>query len=109
VAERAAYLQQLQAGLFGRMAEIAETITAEVGMPITLSNMIQVGLPATVMGTFAQIASEFQFEEQIGKSATRWSSASRSASSAASRRGTTRSIRSSRRSRPRSPPAAPSS
>jgi len=68
VAERASWLQRIQAGLFGRMQEIAETITAEVGMPITLSNMIQVGLPATVMGSYAQIVAEFPFEERIGNS-----------------------------------------
>ena len=68
VVDRCDYLQRLQAGLFARMPEIAETITAEVGMPINLSNMIQVGLPATVMGSYAQIAEEFQFEEHIGNS-----------------------------------------
>jgi betaine-aldehyde dehydrogenase len=68
VEERANYLQKLQEGIFGRMQEIAETITAEVGMPLNLSTMIQVGLPGTVMGSYAQLAREFHFEEQINHS-----------------------------------------
>src|SRR6266581_8052618 len=68
VEERAKYLQRLQEGLSARMGDIANVVTAEVGMPLNLSIMIQAGLPTMVMGSFAQIVGEFPFEEQIGNS-----------------------------------------
>ncbi|TML62680.1 MAG: aldehyde dehydrogenase family protein [Actinobacteria bacterium] len=68
VEERAKYLQRLQEGLSARMGDIANIVTAEVGMPLNLSMMIQAGLPTMVMGSFAQIVGEFPFEEQIGNS-----------------------------------------
>ncbi len=67
-AERAAYLGKLQEGLSARTQEIAETISAEVGMPIKLATMIQAGLPTMVMGSFAQLTKTHVFEEQIGNS-----------------------------------------
>jgi acyl-CoA reductase-like NAD-dependent aldehyde dehydrogenase len=68
VEERAQILEKLQAGLGARMTEIAETIAREVGMPIRMSTMIQAGLPTMVMGSFAQIVKNFQWEETIGNS-----------------------------------------
>ncbi len=67
-AERAAYLLQIQAGIAARSTEIAETIAGEVGMPLSLSAMIQAGLPALTFGAAAQIASTYVFEEQAGNS-----------------------------------------
>ena len=64
VAERAAYLQKIQAGLAARTQEIAETIAGEVGMPMRLSTMIQAGLPTMNFGVFAQLAASYPFEEQ---------------------------------------------
>src|SRR5207302_32366 len=55
-------------GLQGRMAEIGQLIAGEVGMPINLSMMIQVGLPTMDFGSVPQIASEFLWEEQVGNS-----------------------------------------
>jgi acyl-CoA reductase-like NAD-dependent aldehyde dehydrogenase len=68
VEERAKYLQRLQEGLNGRMQEIADTITAEVGMPLMFPQLIQAGLPALVMGSYVDIVNQFPFEEQIGNS-----------------------------------------
>jgi aldehyde dehydrogenase (NAD+) len=67
-AERAAYLQKIQAGIAGRTKEIAETIAAEVGMPLALSTMIQAGLPTLTFASAAQLASSYVFEEQSGNS-----------------------------------------
>ncbi|MGD0525805.1 MAG: aldehyde dehydrogenase family protein [Polyangiaceae bacterium] len=67
-AERAAYLQKIQAGLAARADEIAETISAEVGMPVGLSKMIQAGLPTLTFGAAAQTATSYVFEEQSGNS-----------------------------------------
>jgi aldehyde dehydrogenase (NAD+) len=67
-AERAAYLRKLQAGLLARQAEIAETIAAEVGMPLKLAGPIQAGLPTMEMGSFADIAEGYTYEEEVGNS-----------------------------------------
>jgi len=66
--ERAKHLQRIQEGLMARLSELAELISTEVGMPIRLSGMIQVGLPTAQMGNYAQILRDFSFEEQIGNS-----------------------------------------
>ena len=68
VEERQKYLVRLNEALQARSAEIAETIAGEVGMPITWSTMIQAGLPAGNMATFATLLDSFEFEEEIGNS-----------------------------------------
>jgi betaine-aldehyde dehydrogenase len=67
-AVRAEYLQKIQAGIAARSPEIAETIAAEVGMPIALSTMIQAGLPTLTFGSAAQLATTYEFEEKTGNS-----------------------------------------
>lgn len=67
-AERAAFLQKISAGLAARQNEIAEIIASEVGMPLPLATMVQAGMPAMVMGSFAKLLGEYSFEEQIGNS-----------------------------------------
>ncbi len=68
VEERQKYLVRLNEALQARSAEIAEVIAGEVGMPITWSTMIQAGLPAGNMQTFATLLDTFEFEEEIGNS-----------------------------------------
>jgi acyl-CoA reductase-like NAD-dependent aldehyde dehydrogenase len=68
VEERQKYLVRLNEALQARSPEIAETIAGEVGMPITWSTMIQAGLPAGNMQTFATLLDTFEFEEEIGNS-----------------------------------------
>ena len=53
--ERAAYLMKIHAGLEARTDEIAQTIAQEVGMPLMLSNLIQVGLPKANFAIAAQL------------------------------------------------------
>ncbi len=68
VEERAKMLSRISEGLAARTDEIAQTISREVGMPMTLSGAIQVGLPT---GAFAEIATqitEFDWEEELGNS-----------------------------------------
>jgi betaine-aldehyde dehydrogenase len=67
-ADRAAFLQKISAGLAARQNEIAEVIASEVGMPLPLATMVQAGMPAMVMGSYAKLLGEFSFEEQIGNS-----------------------------------------
>jgi aldehyde dehydrogenase (NAD+) len=66
--ERGKYLQRITEALQARMGEIANVIAQEVGMPINLSNMIQVGLPLMTFGSMQQLIDTTPFEEQVGNS-----------------------------------------
>jgi aldehyde dehydrogenase (NAD+) len=68
VEERAKVLSRVSEALGARMQELAEVISKEVGMPISLAGPIQAGLP---IGAFADIArqiTEFTWEEEVGNS-----------------------------------------
>lgn len=65
---RAEYLNKIVAGLGARADEIAEVIAKEVGMPLWLSKMIQVGLPTGNFAGAAQLLSTYEFEETVGNS-----------------------------------------
>jgi acyl-CoA reductase-like NAD-dependent aldehyde dehydrogenase len=67
-AERAGFLQKIAAGLAARQNEIAAIIASEVGMPLPLATMVQAGMPAMVMGSYAKLLADYAFEEQIGNS-----------------------------------------
>lgn len=67
-AERAGFLQKIAAGLAARQSEIAGIIASEVGMPLPLATIVQAGLPAMVMGSYAKMLGDYSFEEQIGNS-----------------------------------------
>ncbi|UNS96213.1 aldehyde dehydrogenase family protein [Streptomyces tubbatahanensis] len=67
-AERAARLEALQQVLIARRDEIAETVTAELGSPLTLSRKVHAAAPIAVSGSYAQLAAEYPFEEQVGNS-----------------------------------------
>ncbi|HEY3434219.1 MAG TPA: aldehyde dehydrogenase family protein [Solirubrobacterales bacterium] len=66
--ERAGYLAAIAAGLNERGDEIAATITQELGMPLKLSRIIQVGLPAAQIGSMPNLMEEIAWEEEIGSS-----------------------------------------
>src|SRR5947208_1443718 len=66
--DRAKYLQRVAEGLQARMEPLAQLITQEMGMPVRLSQMIQVGLPMTTFMSMSQVLQEIPFEEQIGNS-----------------------------------------
>ncbi|HEU4783037.1 MAG TPA: aldehyde dehydrogenase family protein, partial [Ktedonobacterales bacterium] len=68
VAERAAYLQKVADLLEARREAIGEVIAREVGMPIRLSQIIQVGQPLATFSALPGILAEFPFEERIGNS-----------------------------------------
>ena len=68
VDERAKTLTRISEGLAARTDEIAALIAREVGMPLTLSNMIQVGLPMMSFSNTAALLSEVDWEETIGNS-----------------------------------------
>jgi aldehyde dehydrogenase (NAD+) len=66
--ERGKYLSRLQEAVTARHGEIARTITAEMGAPKKISEMIQAGLPIADIATAAQLATTFEWERQIGNS-----------------------------------------
>jgi aldehyde dehydrogenase (NAD+) len=66
--ERAGYLSAIAAGLGERSEEIAATITQELGMPLKLSQMIQVGLPTSQFAAMPKLMEEVVWEEEIGNS-----------------------------------------
>jgi acyl-CoA reductase-like NAD-dependent aldehyde dehydrogenase len=67
-ATRAEYLMKIHAGLEARTDEIADTVAREVGMPLMLSKMIQVGLPKANFAIAAQLLGSYEFETQVGNS-----------------------------------------
>jgi aldehyde dehydrogenase (NAD+) len=66
--ERAGYLAAIAARLGERAEEIAATISQELGMPLKLSQMIQVGLPTAQFGAMPKLIEEIEWEEEIGNS-----------------------------------------
>ncbi|MGX5188059.1 aldehyde dehydrogenase family protein [Streptomyces avermitilis] len=67
-AERAARISALRDALVARQDEIAETVTAELGSPLSFSQSVQVGLPILVAGSYAELAATYAFEERVGNS-----------------------------------------
>src|SRR3954447_19055059 len=69
-AERAAYLTAIAEQLSERGDELAATISAELGMPIGLSRLIQVGLPTMTFASMAGLLADLEAEEieEIGNS-----------------------------------------
>ncbi|HZM57346.1 MAG TPA: aldehyde dehydrogenase family protein [Acidimicrobiales bacterium] len=68
VEERTALLTRVGEALGSRMDELADLITHEVGMPLILSQLVQVGLPMASFGSMAQVAADFTWEQTIGNS-----------------------------------------
>jgi acyl-CoA reductase-like NAD-dependent aldehyde dehydrogenase len=66
VAERQRLLRAIADGLEGRADEIAATVTAEVGMPLKLSRIIQAGLPIASFRMAADLLDELALEEEAG-------------------------------------------
>ncbi|MFD5426318.1 aldehyde dehydrogenase family protein [Streptomyces sp. NPDC127084] len=67
-AERGAAIGALRDALAARVAEIAETVTAELGAPAQLAQTVHAGLPVLVAGSYAELAASYSFEERIGNS-----------------------------------------
>jgi len=66
--ERAKVLTRIGEALAARTDEIAAIISHEVGMPMTLSGAIQVGLPAGAFADAAKAVEAFPWEEEVGNS-----------------------------------------
>ena len=68
VEERCAHIDKVVAGLKARTEEMALTIANEVGMPLKMASMIQVGGPIFNWGNAAKVARGFEWEETVGNS-----------------------------------------
>lgn len=68
VETRAAYLDKVAAGLKARTDEMAVAIAREVGMPLKMSRIVQVGGPTWHWGNYAKIARSFEWEKRVGNS-----------------------------------------
>ncbi|HEU5104971.1 MAG TPA: aldehyde dehydrogenase family protein [Solirubrobacterales bacterium] len=66
--ERARFIATIAEGLNERADEIAATISQELGMPLKLSRIIQVGLPASQFASMPKLMEEVAWEEEIGNS-----------------------------------------
>jgi aldehyde dehydrogenase (NAD+) len=66
--ERAKLLARISEELAARADAIAETISREVGMPLSLSKLIQAGLPAGAFAEAAARVADLAWEEEIGNS-----------------------------------------
>jgi len=66
--ERGKLLTRIGEALAARTDEVATIISQEVGMPMTLSGSVQVGLPAMAFADAANAAEAFVWEEELGNS-----------------------------------------
>ncbi len=66
--DRGAFLQKIAEGLTARAGLIADTITKEVGMPRSLTEMLQVALPIGEFSGNAERATTYAWQEEIGNS-----------------------------------------
>ena len=66
--KRAEILARAADGIQARMAEIGALVAEEMGMPINLATMIQVGLPVMTLSAMPQLVADVAFEERIGNS-----------------------------------------
>jgi aldehyde dehydrogenase (NAD+) len=66
--ERAGHLEAIAAGLGERSEEMAATISQEMGMPLKLSRIVQVGMPLGELAAMPGLLEEIAWEEEIGDS-----------------------------------------
>jgi aldehyde dehydrogenase (NAD+) len=66
--ERAKYTTRIAEALGGRMAEIGQLITREVGTLFNLSMIIQVGLPITTFASMSDLVGQVTWEETVANS-----------------------------------------
>jgi aldehyde dehydrogenase (NAD+) len=66
--DRAGLCAAIAAKLDERGDELVALITAELGMPIALSRMIQVGLPSMTFAAMPELVEQIEWEEEVGNS-----------------------------------------
>lgn len=68
VETRCTYIDKIVEGLKARTDEMGTAIAREVGMPIKMAKMIQVGGPVFNWGNAAKVARRYVWEEKVGNS-----------------------------------------
>ncbi|HEY2193708.1 MAG TPA: aldehyde dehydrogenase family protein [Actinomycetospora sp.] len=68
VADRAAAVLRIRVGLKARHEELAQSITAEMGSPISFARSVQLGMPMATSKGVAGLADGFAWTEEIGNS-----------------------------------------
>ncbi len=68
VAERAAVVKRISDGLKARGADVAASVSAEMGSPISFARTVQAGLPVATSAGVAALAATFGWTEEIGNS-----------------------------------------
>ena len=68
LADRVAMVTAVREGIKARSAEIAASITAEMGSPTKFANSVQVGMPMATSKGVAGLAESFPWTEEIGNS-----------------------------------------
>lgn len=67
-AERAACVGALSDALAARAEEVAATVTAELGAPLTFSRKVHAAVPVAVSASYARIGASYPYEEKAGNS-----------------------------------------
>ncbi len=68
VADRAAAVLRIREGLKARHEELAQSMTAEMGSPISFARSVQLGMPMATSKGVAGLADGFAWSEEIGNS-----------------------------------------
>jgi aldehyde dehydrogenase (NAD+) len=66
--ERARFISAIAEGLNERADELAATIAQELGMPLKLSRIVQVGLPTSQFAATPELMEQVAWEEEVGSS-----------------------------------------
>ncbi|MFC5065823.1 aldehyde dehydrogenase family protein [Actinomycetospora atypica] len=66
--DRAALVLRIREGIKNRHEELARSITAEMGSPITFSRTVQLGMPMATSKGVAGLAADFAWSEEVGNS-----------------------------------------
>ncbi len=69
--ERAQYASRIAEALGSRMTEVSQLIAREVGTPVNVSMVIQVGLPIMTFGSMADLVGQITWEQSVGNSTGR--------------------------------------
>lgn len=67
-AERAARVGVLSDALAARAEDVAATVTAELGAPLTFSRKVHAAVPVAVSASYARIGASYPYEEKAGNS-----------------------------------------
>ena len=68
VTERAAYLATVAGVLTERTDALAEVVSREMGTPLRIAKLVQIGTPIGTLKTYAGLAEQFEWETEVGNS-----------------------------------------